>query len=58
MHLKPLDLIAVVIEHELSLAWPPVVRTIGEFVIARFFIHNIAGKTLRRIKQLAEDKAG
>ena len=44
----------VAIEHELSLGWPPVIRTIGEAVIARFFIHNIAGKTLRRMKQLAE----
>lgn len=44
----------VVIEHDLRLGWPPLVRNIGEFVIGRFFIHNIAGKTLRRIKQLAE----
>ncbi len=48
----------VVIEHELRLGWPPVIRSVGELVIGRFFIHNIAGKTLRRIKQLAEDKAG
>ncbi len=48
----------VVIEHELRLGWPPVIRSVGEFIIGRFFIHNIAGKTLRRIKQLAEDKAG
>jgi ribosome-associated toxin RatA of RatAB toxin-antitoxin module len=44
----------VEIYHELSLGWPPLARNLGEYVIARFFIHNIAGKTLRRIKQLAE----
>ncbi len=48
----------VVIEHELRLRWPPVIRSVGELIIGRFFIHNIAGKTLRRIKQLAEDSAG
>lgn len=44
----------VIIEHDLRLGWPPLIRNLGEIVIARFFIHNIAGKTLRRIKQLAE----
>ena len=46
----------VVIEHDLRLGWPPVLRTIGEYVVTRFFIHNIAGKTLRRMKQLAEEQ--
>ncbi len=46
------------IEHELRLRWPPLVRSIGEVVIGRVFIHNIAGKTLKHIKQLAETQAG
>ncbi len=45
------------IEHNLRLPWPPLVRTIGELIVGRVFIHNIAGKTLRRIKQLAEMQA-
>ncbi len=45
----------VEIYHELRLGWPPLLRNVGEYVIERFFIHNIAGKTLRRIKQLAEN---
>ncbi len=44
----------VTIEHELRLGWPPVMRTLGEMVIGRFFVSNIAGKTLRRMKQLSE----
>ena len=44
----------VTIQHDLRLGWPPILRQAGEYVIGRFFIHNIAGKTLRRIKQLAE----
>ncbi len=44
----------VTIEHDLRLRWPPGVRAIGEYVITRFFISNIANKTLRRMKQLAE----
>lgn len=44
----------VTIVHDLRLRWPPGIRTIGEYVISRFFISNIAGKTLHRMKQLAE----
>lgn len=46
------------IEHDLHLRWPPILRPLGEVIIGRVFIHNIAGKTLRRIKQLAETQAG
>ncbi len=44
----------VTIEHDLRLRWPPGVRQIGEYVIGRFFISNVANKTLRRMKELAE----
>ena len=44
----------VTIEHWLRLGWPPGVRTIGEWVIGRYFVRNVAGKTLRRMKELAE----
>lgn len=48
----------VTIEHELRLRWPWGIRGLGEFIISRFFISNIAGKTLRRMKQLAEGRVG
>lgn len=42
------------IVHDLELPWPPIIRQVGEFVIGRYFITNIARKTLRRIKELSE----
>jgi Polyketide cyclase / dehydrase and lipid transport len=49
------DGLDVSIEHELQLGWP----LIGEFaarrVIGPQFIDAIAGRTLRRVKELAED---
>ncbi len=44
----------VVIEHDLDLKWPSGIRQVGELVIGTIFVSNIAGKTLRRIKQIAE----
>lgn len=44
----------VVIEHRLRLPWPPGFRQVGEWVVGELFIKNVAGKTLRRVKQLAE----
>jgi uncharacterized membrane protein len=46
----------VVIDHQLKLGWPQPLRAIGEFVIGRIFIYNIANKTLARMKLLAESE--
>jgi ribosome-associated toxin RatA of RatAB toxin-antitoxin module len=45
------------ITHELTLRWPLIGTWAAEHVIGPHFIHNIATKTLRRIKQLAEAPA-
>ena len=45
------------IEHDLTLGWPLIGAWVAERVIGPQFIANIAGKTLRRIKQLAEARA-
>jgi ribosome-associated toxin RatA of RatAB toxin-antitoxin module len=42
------------IDHELTLRWPLVGGWVAEHVIGPQFIANIAGKTLRRVKQIAE----
>jgi ribosome-associated toxin RatA of RatAB toxin-antitoxin module len=47
----------VSIEHELTLRWPLIGTWVAERVIGPQFVANIAGKTLRRIKQLAEQGA-
>jgi ribosome-associated toxin RatA of RatAB toxin-antitoxin module len=44
----------VSIEHDFSPGWPLVGGWIADLVIGEFFVRNIAGKTLRRIKALAE----
>ena len=44
----------VAIRHELTLPWPIVGELVAERIIGRLFVENIAGKTLRRIKALAE----
>lgn len=47
------DAVDVSIEHRLELGWPLIGR-VAERVIARQFIEAIAGRTLRRIQELAE----
>jgi ribosome-associated toxin RatA of RatAB toxin-antitoxin module len=42
------------ITHEFYHPWPIIGPFIGKYVIGKFFVHNIAGKTLRRIKQIVE----
>lgn len=42
------------IVHEFAFQFPVAPDFFGEHVIGRFFVQNIAGKTLRRIKELAE----
>lgn len=44
----------VSIEHQLELGWPLVGRFAAEHVIGPQFVDAIAGRTLRRMKQLAE----
>ena len=46
--------VLVRIDHELRLGWPLIGGLVADRVIGPFFVGNIAGKTLRRIKQLAE----
>lgn len=40
--------------HDIAFQFPVAADFLGEYVIGRFFVQNIAGKTLRRIKELAE----
>jgi len=47
----------VTIEHTLQFRFPFIGQWIGEHIIGRFFIENIASKTLSRIKYLAERAA-
>jgi ribosome-associated toxin RatA of RatAB toxin-antitoxin module len=44
----------VFIRHDLHLNWPLIGRFVADRIIGPFFIANIAGKTLRRMKELAE----
>jgi uncharacterized membrane protein len=46
--------VRVAILHDLTLGWPLIGGLVAERIIGPFFIANIAGKTLQRIKQLAE----
>jgi uncharacterized membrane protein len=46
--------IEVSIEHELRLGWPLIGGLVAERVIGPQFIEAIAGRTLRRVKQIAE----
>lgn len=47
----------VEILHDLELGWPIIGGFAATRVIGPLFVANIAGKTLRRIKELAEAKA-
>ncbi len=44
----------VTIEHLLSFQFPVAAEWLGEHVVGGFFIDNVAGKTLARMKALAE----
>lgn len=48
------DAIDVSIEHRLDLGWPLIGRFAADRVIGPQFIEAIAGRTLRRIRELAE----
>ncbi len=47
--------VLVKIMHEFEPAWPVVGPFIARRIIGGFFVHNIAGKTLSRIKQIVEN---
>ena len=46
--------VLVSIEHQLHLAWPLVGELVARWIIGPQFIEAIARRTLRRVKQLAE----
>ncbi len=46
----------VKILHDLDFQFPFARRFLGQHVVGDFFVHDIAGKTLKRMKQLAEDR--
>jgi ribosome-associated toxin RatA of RatAB toxin-antitoxin module len=48
------DGVRVTITHQLDLKWPLIGGIAANYVIGPVFIENIAGKTLARVKQLAE----
>lgn len=48
------DGVRVSIHHDFQLDWPLIGSLVAEWIVGRFFVANIAGKTLRRIKLLAE----
>lgn len=48
------DGVLVTIRHDLTLGWPLVGELVADRIIGPRFVASIAGKTLRRIKQLAE----
>lgn len=47
----------VTIEHHLQFLFPLAAEWLGEHVVGEFFVHDVASKTLARIKSLAEARA-
>lgn len=57
-HFASGSVVAVSIIHDFNPKWGPVIgKLIARHVVGRFFVENIAGKTLRRIKELVEQEA-
>ena len=52
------DGVHVSILHDYQLNWPYIGPAIAEWIVGRFFVENIAGKTLRQIKRIAESNHG
>lgn len=48
------DAVEVSIEHHLELRWPVIGGLVADRIIGPHFIEAIAGRTLRRVKELAE----
>src|SRR5439155_13473214 len=46
--------VRVSIRHDLDLGWPLVGRPVADWIIGPLFVEYIAGRTLTRIKRLAE----
>ena len=46
--------VQVTITHDLDLRWPLIGGFVANYIIGPIFIENIAGKTLARVKELAE----
>ena len=49
--------VQVTIVHEMSLLTPIVRTAVGRWIVGSFFVHHIAQRTLRRIKELVEEGA-
>lgn len=47
----------VTIEHRLRFRFPVAAAWLGEHLVCGYFVHGVAGKTLARIKALAEGSA-
>ncbi len=47
----------VTIAHWFHPPWTPLGRLLARWIVGEFFVHDIASKTLARIKQLAEAEA-
>jgi hypothetical protein len=47
----------VSITHRLDIPWPGAAALVVEHIIGRHFVQHIAGQTLQRIKQLAEQES-
>jgi len=52
------DSVEVSIEHELRLGWPLVGELVASWIIGPQFVEAIARRTLRRVRQLAEEGVG
>jgi uncharacterized membrane protein len=52
------DGVRVGISHHLEMGWPLIGDVVADRIIGPLFVANIASKTLRRIKTLAEAKVG
>jgi uncharacterized membrane protein len=50
--------VEVTIEHQLTLNWPVVGELVANWVIGPQFVEAIARRTLRRVKELAEENVG
>lgn len=53
---EDLGFVLVSISHEFNPPWPVVGPFLAKHVVGRFFVHNIAGKTLKRIKEIVEQE--
>ena len=50
------DVVAVRIDHDFAPPWPVIGQAIADHIIGPHFVHAIAGRTLRTIKAIVEDR--